>query len=230
MSNEKRDEFLSWRARLGQTEGVAGQGLEDREAAWDRLMERFREKPRRRLPVYAIVAACLLLALVPAVRMFQERSSHGTEVRHAHSPQAMPLAFRPETRHTLHSSPVSGIAPSAGKPDIRRTGRHTGSLPAREPLPSVAVVTDSSIHMPGAPTASLPAAPPLAQQVPVVRKKWKVVDLNELNSGWQLPHGMAANRLAGSIFIGVPGEAPVTENGPSPAREPGIKIKLPASN
>lgn len=48
MSNERADEFPSWRGRLEDPDGVPGHGLDDREAAWGRLMERFRSASRRR--------------------------------------------------------------------------------------------------------------------------------------------------------------------------------------
>jgi hypothetical protein len=74
MSNERTDEFLSWRGRLDQPDALPEQGLENHEASWQRLAERLREKPRRRLTGYWVAAACLLLALIPAVRFLHPRS------------------------------------------------------------------------------------------------------------------------------------------------------------
>jgi hypothetical protein len=73
MSNEKTDEFLSWRGRLDQPDALPEQGLDNHEASWQRLAERLREKPRR-LTGYWVAAACLLLALIPAIRFLHHRS------------------------------------------------------------------------------------------------------------------------------------------------------------
>lgn len=82
MSNERIDEFLSWRSRLDDLAGVPGQGLDDREATWERLVDRLAETPRRRRFMwYRLVAACVLLALVPAVRFFHVRRAPVVAVR-----------------------------------------------------------------------------------------------------------------------------------------------------
>src|ERR1700753_2028024 len=74
MSNERIDEFLSWRGRLDGPEAIPGVGLDDREATWERLMDRIAEKPRRRrIFWYRLAAACVLLALIPTIRFFHER-------------------------------------------------------------------------------------------------------------------------------------------------------------
>jgi len=67
MSNERTDEFLSWRGRLDQPGALPEQGLDNHEASWQRLAERLHEKRRRRGIGYWVAAACLLLALIPAV-------------------------------------------------------------------------------------------------------------------------------------------------------------------
>lgn len=96
-------------------------------------------------------------------------------------------------------------------------------------MADVAAAGDTA-HPPETLTATLPAPLPLAQQPPAMQKKWKVVDLNELNSGWRPPHGMVTNRRFGSfrIVLGKPG--PGAEDDPSPATAPGIKINLSTSN
>jgi hypothetical protein len=82
MSNERIDDFLYWRGRMEDPAGIPGQGLDDREACWERLMERIAEKPRRRRFLwYRVAAACVLLALVPAMRFFQERHVRVVAVR-----------------------------------------------------------------------------------------------------------------------------------------------------
>jgi hypothetical protein len=99
MSNERTDEFLSWRGRLDQPDALPEQGLDNHEASWQRLAERLREKPRR-LTGYWVAAACLLLALIPAIRLFH--------------PQARIIALRPSTpQRTLVQKVAAGSLPVA---------------------------------------------------------------------------------------------------------------------
>jgi len=243
MSNERKDEFLSWRSRLDQPEGVPGQGLDDPEATWQRLMDRIREKPRRRLSAYAVVAACFVLALIPAARLFQ---NHPTRMiaRPGNAQRMTPLPARSdEGQHSYISSSPAPASSATGQrlPDRQKPSQTGGRKikPAagwQKPhaggplnMADVAAAGDTA-HPPETLTATLPAPLPLAQQPPAMQKKWKVVDLNELNSGWRPPHGMVTNRRFGSfrIVLGKPG--PGAEDDPSPATAPGIKINLSTSN
>src|SRR5579859_4025896 len=96
MSNETPDEFAAWRTRLRQPDALPEQGLADKDAAWDKLFGRLSEKPRRRLYGYRIVAACILLSLIPAARLFQGRPAQGIP---STTPQrAVPIATTPATR------------------------------------------------------------------------------------------------------------------------------------
>jgi hypothetical protein len=89
MSNERADEFLSWRGRLGQPHALPEQGLDNPEAVWQRLNARLRGagqgaevvrgepalrersswqgRPNR----YAIAAALLLLLAIPAALLYR---------------------------------------------------------------------------------------------------------------------------------------------------------------
>jgi hypothetical protein len=91
-------------------------------------------------------------------------------------------------------------------------------------------VIDDTIRTPEAPAVPLISQLPMARPVP--NRNWKVVDLNDLHSGWQAPGGMASNRSVLPFRIGFgnadpPGAPP---GGPPSTGEPGIRIKLNTSN
>ncbi|WP_431212788.1 hypothetical protein ACQ86N_45195 [Puia sp. P3] len=70
MSNEKHDEFSSWRSLLGSRDALPEHGLDSRDHSWEKLNRRIGNgpvvrRPRRHL-IYWIAAACLLLMLAPA--------------------------------------------------------------------------------------------------------------------------------------------------------------------
>jgi hypothetical protein len=251
MSNERKDEFLSWRGLLDSPEGVPGQGLDDREQTWERLMDRFREKPRRRLPVYGIVAACLLLAVIPASRLFQGRHP---SPRPGGPRQITPLVVRPDGGRKTFSSPTPAVVPApeeklavqVGSPDggaAKRTddagskrphaGRPKANSGVHQEMKTVAL-TDDTVHTPAALAAlAAPAAPLLVQWPPTkAAVKWKVVDLNELGPGQNAPYRMASGRRESWLRIG-PGMPNAGDErvpyGP-PAEQTGIRIKLSSSN
>ena len=107
MSNEKTDDFLAWRGRMDDPQGVPGHGLDDHEVTWERLMDRISETPRRRRFFgYRLIAACLLLALIPGVRFFQDRHNHLLSMRPVEPkrvvspiPVAPPVAIIPPPHH-----------------------------------------------------------------------------------------------------------------------------------
>ena len=237
MSNERKDEFLSWRGRLDPMEGVPGQGLDDREQTWDRLAKRLRGKPRRRLPLYGIAAACLLLVTIPAARFFHGRSSRQTAspvvqtvtpARQADGQRefvstpakTQPLTPQPQLPAAGSDRNKDGLAAIGNGSGRQRTRPETRTPPAQ--IGTVAV-TDEHIQTPSAPPA------PLVSQLPTARaaaqKKWKVVDLNELGSGWEPPHGMASNFPPSSLRFG-PGKAEPVPPGGQAAPPPTLRIRL----
>ena len=98
MSDERPDEFFSWRSRLGPPDALPEQGLDNRDLTWEKLAARLGKAPgqdsashasansvfarlrltRYRFPAYRIAAACLLLLLIPAARFFHNQPTHIT--------------------------------------------------------------------------------------------------------------------------------------------------------
>jgi hypothetical protein len=117
MSNEKADEFLSWRGRLSSPDALPEQGLDDKELSWQRLAERLERKPARRGAAWWIAAACLLMALLPATRFFRA----GPAPVSARTHTRLPTAPAPRTATPLPAAALSPKRP-AGEPAIRRPG------------------------------------------------------------------------------------------------------------
>jgi hypothetical protein len=199
MSNERIDEFLSWRHRLDDPRGVPGQGLDDREATWERLMDKIAETPRRRRFFgYRLAAACMLLALIPAIRLFQGRhvrvvTMRPVELRRVVAPWAPPgrkivpaaVATRtPETRRTAVAArtpgtprtPAAGLAPIAAAPQPHRQVR-TGPPAAPVNLAVLTPPTTVSATPPDSAVTTQTTAKPLKT------KPLRVIHINELPGG-----------------------------------------------
>lgn len=227
MSSERKDEFLSWRGRLDSPEGIPGQGLDHPEETWERLMDRFRGRPRRRLPVYAIVAASLFIAVIAGSHLFLHRIRvTRTEAQIRAVPPVAPPEEGPEVftsiTPAIPSTPAGVRIARPGTAAPKRTGRGGQGAGAGMSLKTVAVSNDT-VHTPGAPDVEL-----LSQSLPSVsvpQKKWKVVDLNELDAGWQPPHSTAANFLPGSLHIG-PGKPDRVPAGGQAPEKPALRFSF----
>jgi hypothetical protein len=240
MSNERTDEFLSWRVRLDQPEALPEQGLDDHEASWQRLAERLREKPRRRMTGYWVGAACLLLALIPVVRLLHPR------------PPA--IALRPTTPVARHTSvrqqalaekvadkPLPVVNPVTAPTVVNR---HRSPVPVVIPRPAAPpAITAAAITVPGIkpatdshqlmdiPRTELPllvsAAP---SRVLSPKKQLKVVYYNEIGnpSG---PSPSTAARIPSFLkfSMGRSG-SPVAGDPVEPDKDPVLTIKLIPQN
>lgn len=147
MSDERPDEFFSWRSRLGPPDALPEQGLDNRDLTWEKLTRRLGKTPgqdsaahpsgnhastrssfawlqpsRRRLPAYRIAAACLLLLLIPAARLFH---NHQTQTPHQHQSGAV-ASHPPEQSGTVASRPSDSGLPAA---DPRSAGPSTSLIP-----------------------------------------------------------------------------------------------------
>jgi hypothetical protein len=160
MSDERPDEFFSWRSRLSPPDALPEQGLDNRDLTWEKLAPRLRpsrlhpaqlqparlQSPRLRfmlhqlrstpprLPVYRIAAACLLLLLIPAALLFQTRSTH-TIHPSAASPRPGTLTAQPAplTLQPAEASPILQSGPTPKELDRLRPIHNTSnkSLPVQ---------------------------------------------------------------------------------------------------
>ena len=213
MSNEKHDEFLAWRARLGQPDALPEQGLDDHEGSWERLAERLRKKPRRRLTAYYVAAACLLLALVPTSRLFHSRTAPG--VIHAVVRQ-QPLAEKVSA--PTHSAEIR----QPGQPgQINQPSHHDQTdQPSQPGQPMTPRAAHSAPHFPSiaglathpatiqtpanhpAPAALAPDSSRLIGQLPPPKKQLRIVYFNEINHP-PMPARSSASREPGFWRIGM---------------------------
>lgn len=137
MSNEKQDEFLSWRGILDQPDALPEHGLDRRDLSWERLDAQLQRKSRlagclqgtsqrglpgrrpitrrrpitgrsRRIPLrYRIAAACLLLALIPGFYLFQKGCA-----------QVQPPAVAATDSPATASSPATATSPATASPTV----------------------------------------------------------------------------------------------------------------
>jgi hypothetical protein len=228
MSNERTDEFLSWRGRLDQPGALPEQGLDNHEASWQRLAERLHEKRRRRGIGYWVAAACLLLALIPAVRFLHPRTP-ATVLR---SPARQRTAVQKVATGSL---PVEHAVSVTAPPTV---GHHRSALarpdpgliigPTAHPAidsiigPTVPPATDSHQLM-----ALLPASRVLSP-----KKQLKVVYYNEISnpSG---PSPSTAARIPAFLKFSL-GRSGSPESGGEPTEQfnndPVLTIKLIPQN
>jgi len=214
MLNERPDEFLSWRGRLAAPDALPDQGLDDKEVSWERLAERLREKPRRRIG-YWIAAACLLLALIPATHFFRDRPARLAGHHPVPHPSALPLS---SPRQTVPDQTASRRRPAATHFTAPASGSRLtpALLPVRlaDPIPTT---TDVSVAAP--PAAMSPVAAP-----PSPKKQWRIVYLNEIDKGGG-PAPSLMTRDPGFLHIGTAstgiGDWASGQNSP-----PGLKIEL----
>ena len=200
MSNERTDEFLSWRGRLDQPDALPEQGLDNHEASWQRLAERLRETPRR-LTGYWVAAACLLLALIPAIRLIHPRSPA--------------VALRPPvpvTRHTsvrqqaLAEKVAAGSLPVADPINARSHLLNTPPAPHSFPLLLPTPRTELPLLSSAVTSASSRTVPPL-QSSPVPS--------NGLFSNGLSPDSIIAPTAPPTInpaAVPVPGIRPATDS------------------
>jgi hypothetical protein len=225
MSNERTDDFLSWRGRLDQPDALPEQGLDNHEASWQRLAERLREKPRR-LTGYWVAAACLLLALIPAVRFLHPRSP-ATALR-----TPAPVALHPLVRQQALAEKVVArslpVVYSVTPPPVVKHHRPPASRQAPD-----------SIISPTAPVAiTAPDLKPVTDShqltalVPASKKQLKVVYYNEISNPAG-PSPSMAGRVPGFLKFSmgrsgtpVAGGEPVEQ----PYNDPVLTIRLIPQN
>jgi hypothetical protein len=235
MSNEKIDDFLSWRGRLDDPHGVPGQGLDDHEATWERLLDKIRETPRRRLFFgYRLVAACLLLALIPATWLFQGHRRHIISMRPAVLKRVVSPIPAPPPVAATQAPPVAATHRSrtTAVPRIAATRREKPSkvLPQEQHEQSQLATLPTS---PATVTAAFPDTGVAQLTIkPLKTKALRVVNINEL-SGRNAPEpAVTASDIQRhfEIFLS-PSQNRLALPPPPPAADPVLlKVKLSSQN
>jgi hypothetical protein len=214
MSNERIDEFLSWRKKLDDPAGV--EGLDDHEATWERLMEKFREAPRRR-PFfgYRLAAACVLLALIPAIRMLRGRPVPSVTMRPVELRQVVPARETtrpPETTHTAEAThapetthiPEASRTPETGQiaraPQTHRPEKNSPratAAPHEQPVQLAGLTTSTSaISVPAPDSATIPQTGKGQLKI----KPLRVVHINEISGGGDPAPAVTATGRRFEIF------------------------------
>jgi len=233
MSNERINEFLSWRGRLDNPEEGAGQGLDDREATWERLMERFRKtQGRRRFSGFWIAAACLLLAVAPIFHFFRERHVPVIAIRPVVPKPVVRTA--PVRQPDMRESPeaVTREVPAAVVPVtvFRRRGAATPVATLhREAPPVLAEVPTAPLAVGASPLDTTMTRPVIT---PLKSKQLKVVHINELEGNVPSVPAVTATgvRRHFDIFL-QPSINRQALPSPPPAPEAVLfKVKLSSSN
>jgi hypothetical protein len=243
---QRPDAFAEWRRLLRHPEAIPGQELADKDAAWDKLFDRLGEKPRRRFFGYRIAAACILILLIPAARLFQHQP--GSKDRPA-SARIRPVVVQPVPVRPAAAAANLAQAQPATQPNASHAGPQSGnkdrSAPARIKPAGSPGAAHSNSAQPGLarqdqvrpdPAQPIIVAPPrLAATTPPPvlpppqkpKKQWKVVDINELDPGRPRPHVMADNRQPPLLRLGL-GIPNTTDN--SRDNDTRLKINLSTQN
>ncbi len=246
MSNERPDEFLSWRTHLGQPDALPEQGLDDREASWEKLADRFREKPRR-WTGYWIAAACLVLALAPIARLFKDRpvpvALHPSVQR-----QTVPEKLAGDSRRKAEKSrvvPADPLSAAIVRTERTRTPRTRAQKTRAERAKIAPSRPAAVIHLPGIAGSgahpTLPAYPVilpatdaanrLIAQQPAPKKSLRVVHLNEINPNTgQTPSMSTGYSGHFRIELGSLGLTPSADPAARPDNGPLLKINLSSQN
>jgi hypothetical protein len=209
MSNEKHDEFSSWRSLLGSRDALSEQGLDSRDQTWEKLTRRLQPYPvaRRRSLVYWMAAACLLLVLAPA--MLLVRSDQRVNGR---QPVDRPAAVR-GTADRVEAPPAFAVR-QFGHPSGRDVVLRRRTAWSRAPLKSAATPPPAVPPIPEAPTGQLPVAIlqnlPVAGALPAVDstrnrltdKELRIVHINEIgNSDRSEPAMTSTDKRNGALDI-----------------------------
>jgi len=200
MSNEKHDEFSSWRSLLGSRDALPEHGLDSRDRSWEKLNSRLRPEPVSRLPrrhsIYWITAAGLLLMLVPAALFLP--------VKHKSPPPARPGAVAPPAIHPAEGEVVFRTSPPADETvhprTVNRRPRTLSTRPTPPPpastIPASTLAPAPSSTLAPAPASTLASVPPsttpstpLVAALPpdsnrkrLITKQLRVVHINEIDN------------------------------------------------
>lgn len=250
MSRETPDEPVGaeqhWRRLLREPDALPGQGLADKDAAWDTLFERLNAKPRRRFAGFGVAVACLLIALMPVSRLFHDGPENGRprpDRPGSHltaGGKGLPAAekIRPAAPPRTAPAPSTAVKPITPAPVAAATARRA---PKKPQLPKISPVSNQTVPagpIPAAIAAPAPPAiilaestpPPAHPSKPAAKKQWKIVDINELEPRNTRPQ-MVADRQPGLVRLGLgPGNSFIPEDPPARGEDTRLKINLRTQN
>jgi hypothetical protein len=180
MSNERPNEFLSWRGQLSGPDALPEQGVDDKELTWQRLAERLQKQPRRRGIAWWIAAACLILAFfLPATHLFRARPTRPNRI------VLRPRAQRePATAASSHPAPATSAQSTASDNPQPISHSNRGeiapvkNIPPTNTLPATQTIAITPPVIPPDTVLAFINPPP---PPPPPRKPLRIVYLNELN-------------------------------------------------
>jgi hypothetical protein len=248
MSNERADEFLSWRGRLTPPEALPEEALDDRETTWQRLADRLEKKPDRR-GVAWLIAACVLMAVIPATtRIFRSGSRRVA----THVSTRIPAPVSGPHRELVRPADGPGSARHPTPRQETKAATRSVSTPVADPamatgsaIPtSEAVIADSAATNAAAAIsmgANSPASGSIASNAaaaisatsdatanPPSRHPLRIVCLNEMNADTHPSSPSLATRQPSFLHLGTV----AAEGQWASSQNTGaiIKIDLPSPN
>ena len=202
MSNEKHDEFSSWRSLLGSQDALPEHGLDSRDRTWEKLTHRLRPQPavRRRNLVYWVAAACFLLVLVPAILFVG--SGRQISAPTAADPGRVQAPSVPPSRYPVEGDIVfrSGAVKPHSRPLRRQMARPT--VPPK-PAPATPPIVEVPIEQPPVATLqNLPMGGADSIHKTLTIKELRIVHINEIgNSNHSEPAVTSSDKRNGAPDI-----------------------------
>jgi hypothetical protein len=221
MSNEKTNEFLSWRGQLTTPDALPGQNLDDREQSWQRLADRLQKEPRRRGIAWWIAAACLIFAFFPATLFFRDRPTHPTHLARRPPVRREPVTVAPSRPAPATSTQTTPAGKDQSLPHSNR-GKFApinGEFAATRPNPPTDTLSTPAL-------ADAPATEAQAKAEAPPRGQLRIVYLNELNK--DPGQSAASTRQPASLHLGF--ASTTTDWTTSQQNISIIKIDIPSHN
>jgi hypothetical protein len=188
MLNEKQNNSSHWKNKLEEPGIFSPEEMMDKTLAWEKLHERLREKPRKKIAIwYWAAAACLLLLFLLQI-VFVKKNEEGVAKailpQHVIQPQvAIQTLPAPETQ----TSKTANNIKVEKKQTINTIKKADSNLAAENDITTnahnpVSPVTPPVFDNVSAPPAPLPDTVLLIAAKAPVKKKLQVVHINELGN------------------------------------------------
>jgi len=227
MSNEIPSDAGNWKGRLDQLDALPGETWTSKEASWETLYDRIKDKPRRRKPFYRMAAAAVLVGLCISLAIDHEKRERFTKTDPI--PASGVALATPSVGSAVHAGSIRPLS-FTGRSALKAVPSHPTGAPSH-PVESqwsgkTAAITPKAINhsarileaTPSLVTAPL-SGPPLsgspnvqsnqsmataAVTNPALGKKMRVVHINELGDP---PEGENGNPLPRGLVP--PGKHPI---------------------